>query len=224
MVYVNEHIRLSWGGTTASGNEIWSTGIALGQYGAITNPLDWFDAASLNILEYGDAISVLVGSPGSRVPAGVTLNWCKMALIGLDGKYMTEAVEIPLTGGGNVNAAYSPQDAVKITYQSEVWKDPGKYNGFYLPTVGPVGTNEWKFSTQEQNALVAAAVLFADQVNEAGVPDVGQPGTQMVVVSNTREGSESVPIAVRVGAIVDTQRRRRNKLQENYVTSPLGPQ
>ena len=208
-------IRLSFGGTTADQNEIWSCGHTI--IGAPTSgsPNPWFDDVASHIDELGQLAVNFVGDPSARVPNNAKIFWIKLALIGTDGKYMREPVMAPLNWGGSVNAPYSPQDALVLTFVSTIWRGAGKYNRLYLPTAGPAGTNAWALSQSEQNGFLDAALNYVRGINEE-LAEAGTPGsTRVGVVSTVRDGSVANAENLMVGRIVDTQRRRRNKLNEN---------
>lgn len=223
MAFVRPYIRFTFGGTTAGANEIWSCGLALGHGAEGTDPLTWFANVTAKLPDLGLAVKHFMENTDSRIPANVTLVSVKIALIGTDGKYMTEAVEYPISSTGQINAAYSPQDAMVIGLVSDKFKDPGKNNRFYIPTVGPAGTNEWKLSTIEQSNLAESAADFISEIASVGLVGTSDEQFGVHVVSDAGTGHENVAYTVRVGAIVDTQRRRRNKLQENYVSKFVTP-
>lgn len=222
MAYERPFIRVTFGGGIADNNDIWSCGFALANYTETLNYEQWFIEQSANLATIGTLLSTFVSHPDTLVPNNAKLFWAKMALIGTDGKYMREAVETQLNSGGARNVAYSPQDALVIGLVSSKWKDPGKNNRFYLPTIGPSAVNAWKLTPQEQEGVVAQAVTLFNEINDQ--VDGGMPGwsARVGVVSDSGAGSQLAAQDVRVGAIVDTQRRRRNKLNEDYVVEPLG--
>lgn len=221
MAYGNEFIRITFGGSTAGNNEIWTCGLAIQQFGDILAPLDWFAANATVGDDYAQAVKTFFEYTDTRIPADVKLEWLKMALIGLDGKYMTEAEVFPITSGGQINGPYSPQDACVITLSDNKFRDPGKYNRFYLPTAGPAGVNEWRFTNGEQLGIATRAAALIGDFNDIGDLYHATNQSRVCVVSPTVFWPTPQVTEVRVGAIVDTQRRRRNKLSEDYVTLPV---
>lgn len=222
MAYPHPYLELSWGGETADGNEIWSNTIHLiGDSGAYSDPEAWLLYQSGNLDDAGAVIEAFIGNSAMRVPNNTKVYWCKLAAIDTTGHYITEPVLEPLDWGGAVNAPFSPQDAMVVTLVSDVWRGAGRYNRFFLPTAGPAGTNAWAFSTAEQEAFAAAASAFVTDLNEAFDSGLPNQGAQVGVVSPTGTGHYNPAISVMVGQIVDTQRRRRNKLNENYLVEPI---
>lgn len=221
MTFPAPYIRMSFGGSTADGNEIWSCGLPLVFQTPPDLPIEDFEFTASVIEDLGTAVNNFIGAAAARVPNNTKTEWIKLALIGTDGKYMTEPVLSELDWGGSVNAPYSPQDALVVTLVSDIWRGVGKYNRFYLPTAGPAGTNAWKLNATEQAAFAAVAVDFIEALNITleTVPVAFPP--RVGVVSDTRTGSIRNVQSVMVGQIVDTQRRRRNKLDEAYLTTPI---
>lgn len=217
MAYTNPFIRLSFGGTLADDQEIWSCGIHLAQYGAIEPVSDWFAQVSANIGAIGDVLEGYIANPAVLVPSGVDLRWVKMALIGTDGLYMEEPVEAPLSQSGSQGGSYIPQASLVNTLVSAKWKDPGRYNRFYLPVslnAFPEGT--YALTEFAQTAYLAELKEFIEDINFAASVDGDLSETAVAVVSNTRDGSQELVTQVRLGRVVDTQRRRRNSLPEAY--------
>lgn len=223
MSYFKPFVRLTFGGELADGNDIWSCGFAIANLNGNGLSEDLFNVVSDNLEDIGALIETFVGDSATRVPNNVKVYWTKAALIGENGKYLRPPTEIPLNWGGAVNAPYSPQDAMVCTLESEIWKDPGKYNRFYLPTAGPAGTNEWHLSTAEQTAFLAAFKTFVDGINDLLTPGATDINPRVAVVSNTGTGKQSPVVNLRLGQIVDTQRRRRNALSEDYATVAVNP-
>ena len=112
------------------------------------------------------AFSGFFSAFNNRVPGGAVLTSAKAALIGRDGKYAGAPVEIQLNVTGGINDAYSPQDAIVVTMVSGKWKDPGKYNRCYIPTVGNSNLGGWRLTEGEQNVIATNFAAYLDDVNE----------------------------------------------------------
>lgn len=223
MAYVRPFIRLSFGGTLADQNEIWSCNVHLVDATPVSDPEAWFLGLNSFITEYGDEVSSFVSNPNALVPSGVNLGWVKMALIGTDGKYMLEPIEEQRNTNGANAFSYLPQGALVNTLMSDVWKDPGRYNRFYLPCTLTGAAGAYQLSGTQQNNYADALRDFVEGLNAVDTSGVGTDNTVVGVVSNTRSGSTRGVIGVRVGRVIDTQRRRRNSLTEAYVDREINP-
>lgn len=217
MTYAQPFLRLSFGGSLAGGNEIWSCNLHLITIGTVVSPETWLLLASDALPAVGDILEAYVANPAVLVPNDVKLDWVKLALIGTDGKYMAEAYEQQLDGQGSQAESYLPQASLVNTMVSSKWKDPGRYNRFYLPiTINAFPEGAYSLTEFAQTAYLTELKEFIEDINTA-FEDI-DPGydTRVGVVSNTASGSQDSVYSVRLGRIVDTQRRRRNALNEAY--------
>lgn len=223
MTYAFPFTRLSFGGELADGQDVWSCGLAFYTGDLTETTLLNHDYLVSQITNIGQAIVDFVGLADMRVPNNVKLYWAKLAYLDTNGHYLMDAAETPLDWGGAINAPYSPQDALVMGLQSDKWKDPGKNNRFYLPTAGPSDTNAWKFTPTQQGLMAEGLGDFIDALNVIGSGSPNAVAPYVAVVSNSGIGHSNPVTNVRVGAIVDTQRRRRNKLSEEYVSRAVTP-
>lgn len=128
------------------------------------------------------------------------------------------------TWQGSGSQGLPPQDSVVVTTYGD---DPAHYvphrarrrGRFYLPTMDATMLGaDGLLSPTHQTGIVGQALQFLQDMNNLVL--TGSNVTSLLVVS--RAGTSATPIEyVGVGEIVDTQRKRRNKLVENYST--LGP-
>lgn len=214
--------RLSFGGTMCGGNEIWSCSVHLGSgVGTPTTEEEWFDFYLPKSSAIKDAVEAFIENTGSRVPADVVMNQVKLAHIGTDGKYLHEPIDMEASASGTTNTPYLPQGSLVNSLVSDKWKDPGKYNRFYLPTLAPNTSDLWRLSVAEQTAATAALQGFLQDINDVLAADTPAFTQYVVVASNTGTGSLMPATKVRIGRIIDTQRRRRNDLVEQYYELPV---
>lgn len=217
MAYAYPFIKFSWGGTLADGLEIWSCGLSMVIDPLPGSPFPQWDTFKSNFASYVSAVETFITTADANVPTGVQLGWVKGALIDTDGTYMDEPVESPATASGTQSGGYLPQGALVYTLVSARWKDPGRYNRFYLPTAAPTGTTAWRLSEIEAQDAADAGAAFIDSLNL-----IGGTGFPVVsVLSPAGSGWSYAVEEVRVGRIIDTQRRRRNAIAEDYHTSPV---
>lgn len=228
--YKNSFIKMTLNGSLADGQDIFNCGINL----AVNNDTPGTEADLLNerlfkayVENRGEAIKTSTQefwtSTDMEVPFGVKLEYIKFSLVGQDGKVSTEPAVIDLgsIGGGKTNAAYVPQISSVITLQSDKWRDPGKYNRFYLPIAAPEGTGQWKVSKTQAKADATATYL---KTLRATVTDMDITNTIVpaAVSSSDKIEGNFLPITtVKVGNLYDTQRRRRNAISEQYLSAPV---
>lgn len=127
-------------------------------------------------------------------------------------------------------APMPPQTTVAVStfafdpagYATESRSKRGRY---YLPT--PARTlvgDDGELDAGNQASMLTGLVAFhndlSDVLDVAGAPPADVSHFIPQVVSPTKSYSNRI-VAIRLGRIFDTQRRRRNKLAESYVISPV---
>lgn len=228
--YKHSFIKMTLNGSLAEGQDIFNCGINL----AVNNDTPETEADLLNerlfkayVENRGEAIKTSTKefwtNSDMDVPTGVKLDYIKFSLVGRDGKVSTEPAVIDLgsVAGSISTAAYVPQISSVITLQSDKWRDPGKYNRFYLPIAAPNGSGQWKITGTQKKAEATAKYL---KTLKATVTDMDITNTIVpaAVSSSDKIKGNFLPITtVKVGDLYDTQRRRRNAINEQYLSAPV---
>lgn len=120
---------------------------------------------------------------------------------------------------GNVGAAMPNQVAVVASLRTGTPGARGR-GRVYLPLLGAqVGTNGRLVGLQRGNIANGMKTLL-DSINDDLVSELGT-GNWLSVESGVGSGLSSRMTSVRVGDVLDTQRRRRDKIQEAYVELPV---
>ena len=137
-------------------------------------------------------------------------------------KWVTEYQRIytpPVTGGGGV--ILPPQCALVISQQTSdipvPLGDGSRRNRSYI---GYLNANNLAlggvYNTASVEGLADQTVLLDTRLQ--GIARVAPVGRGGLCVTSVQEGLSGDTAVFRVGRVVDTQRRRRNAIQENYVT------
>lgn len=214
-------IKLSFGGSV-QGQDIWSNSFHL---------IDYFNENTqelFNSLEPEDFITI-ANTFYTAAPNGMnqfnTLETIKLALIGADGKYMTDPkiYDYPTPRLGSGQYAVSPQDSIVVSLLTPV-KRGLAYRGRFFPPAGfaaPSGSG--RLSSASVNSMINKAVLFLRGIDNIAASATEEADGKLVVASSTRSGAYWPVTAVEVGNIMDNQKRRRNRLNEVYESAPLNP-
>lgn len=218
MAFRQSFTSLTMNGTLADGNEIFSAGFHIDSSVNRVPEDEWADAFGAVAGELAEACADYFGLGTTQVPAGAILTDVKLAHIGTDGKYIEAPIVTPITRSGAYNTAYAPQNAIVNTLVSGEYRDPGKYNRFYLPFCLRTETTTWALSTSAQEAYASGLSNFIGEINDILVEGLAPYYAAVAVVSSAGTGYSSPVQFVRIGKVIDTQRRRRNKLNEDYVT------
>lgn len=220
-MYTGNLIKVSLLGKLGNTDEEFSTAFHIGRPFGSVNGTDW-EAMGETLAEQIAALAVSLWSNSTtRIPQGWILTTVKFAYINEQGVYNVDPieVEVPETPGASI-LGYAPQLALVATSVSAQRKDPGKYNRMYFPTTVPDLYGGIYLDAGQQQAFADAVANFFSEVN-AAIEVAGVTGLLAVVASSKGTGSTLPIINVRAGRVLDTQRRRRNKLTENYVTSEV---
>lgn len=223
MTYPGDFTLVTMNGTIAGGNEIWSAGFHIaGQLEPVAP-----DAWRSYIDDIKDTVTARLGAMYANAallaPYDAPMTHVKYAHLDELGKYLEEAVDDEVTARGSNNTGYLPQGTLVSTLSSGKFKDPGKYNRFYLPIAPANLAGNWCLSVGQQEAYADEVWAAIQDINTALAAEAPGNDMKVTVASGSALGSFLPVTSVRIGAIVDTQRRRRNQLPEAYVTRPSLP-
>lgn len=222
MVYAHRVQRVTISGTMFGGAEEWSTGFFMGQESA--DAQDYSEQAATDILT---AWRTFFEAPGSNISAAYLTTQVKVAAIAADGHTETDQVyyAYPATElNGNVSAiTLPPQCTVAVTLLSDRPRGKASKGRMYLPgfAVMPSSSTGKIGSTQVGTMADNLKTFFDTLVGDVDIPD------QLILAAR---GTGPVPgltaqndfvETIRVGDVIDTQRRRRNQLAETYTARVL---
>lgn len=212
VTYAKDHFLFTFGGSSAGG-DIWQCGVrfATDSSTAPTWPVGGFVMQAL----YDP---VKTAFQASYISSGASLDWVKIALLGKDGHYKTEPQDLHLAPwpGQIGTLASGPQDSVCVSLWSGSTLGKGNHGRFYLPWNGcnvDRGTGRLA-STLIPN--IVAAWKTALRAIETSINNSGPGSSTVKLYILGPQGSAKAVSHIRVGDVMDTQRRRRNALHEQY--------
>jgi hypothetical protein len=216
------HVLLSWGGSL-HGVEQHVTGLRL-----IKNAGAAMDEGDLVTFMADLEPDLRAYVQNSGLSNGYFINWIKCNFIGPDGKYVnktsTNRRDITVPIQGTATTCHAPQVACAVTLVTAAQRGLASKGRFFQaglglaqfgidPASGGIGQLE------AQNFRDRVKTLINAINNNPGL-DSNFGGLDVSVVSGggiTGAGIARKVTAVKVGRILDTQRRRRASLPENYV-------
>lgn len=211
MSYSRPHLKCTFIGDGWSAQEIWQTSLRL-------------DTSTLPTVPQQQAISAAFADFMARPASGIAITQrflsTKFAIIGVDGKYPPngESVEYvlpsPIAGGGP--GMGHPQLSTVITFLTQFSRGKGVLGRMFPPATAFSPQNDGRMATATALALAQSGGALIAEVNDAGAGEV-------TVFGETGAGTAYAVEAVRVGRVIDTQRRRRNAIPEQGVEAPLVP-
>lgn len=227
--YSEPFMKLTFGGTQAQGQDIWTCGINLSIQNDELLPVlptnavvafeNYIEDVDEDII---DIFSNYISNTQMDIPTAATLDYIKLAVIGTDGQYLVDAhTWEPVDVNGGQSRGYVPQVSLVMTLQSDKRTDPGKYGRFYLPTVVPTTAGNYRPGGTAVKASLTANLLAAlNRRVRGGLADVRVQPAAVTSASNF-SGPYRPFTTVKVGNVFDTQRRRRNKIGEIYELAPV---
>lgn len=220
MAYDRPHVYLTWGGSIGD-SDVWQCGLHLAAVtpaAVVTQPTD----AQLQDL-FEDTIAPMHSAGDSYINQGAVLRWVKAAHLDTAGAYTTdESYYEPASGvaGGSTASASAPQLALAVTLFSGSAFGQANYGRFYLPwSTAPVDFLFAEITGTERAGIAARMAEFLNEVNAWAA--VLPTDLQVSNLSPIGAGTTKRVNTVRVGSVKDTQKRRRNRITEEYTSLDL---
>ena len=151
-----------------------------------------------------------------------TLTAIKASARGVDGLYLTDPrVSESLTNPSGTTGSLPPQCSTVISLRSGFTLGKGNYGRMFLPHHKiPYPAGEARASEAAAGAMAAQAVITVNQWTDA----INEDTTAILfpAIMSQAAGTPSKGVTqIGVGRVVDTQRKRRNRLDEDAVLLPL---
>lgn len=208
--FIAPHLYVQWGGKLPGGEE-WSCGLRMATRN--TGPWPATDAAD-NISAISTAIQAFHQRAASRIDNRVLLSFCKVNMIGTDGKYAlattNEHTFADIPAGGST-FGFPNQIALAVTMKTAFSRGPAHQGRFYLP-IPAIGLNaQGTIEQSDQIAVKGSCDTLLTALNAVSTK-------YGVAVFSRKLGSpaQNMVTGFKIGAVLDTQRRRRRSLVEAY--------
>lgn len=167
------------------------------------------------------AVAAYFNDAQVAISGKATLEWVKLAGVGKDGLYFRDPVihdyPTPIIGSNVTNPA--PQLSLALTFRSSKMRAPGRDARIFLPLPGSSVGSDGKLAMASVTSISVKTAQLIQDIEE-GLELLEDDRPQLIVASQKTE-SNNVVQTVRVGRMVDTQRRRRNKFTEEYSPANL---
>jgi hypothetical protein len=216
VAFYREHILVTWGGHSGGG-DIWQCGWRFATAGLTT--LVW-PAGGFLLGPIYDALVTAFG--GSLISNGACLEWVKVAQVKPDGNYARDPQDyLGEQTFGNISTLVSgPQDSMCVSLWSGSSIGKGNHGRFYLPWSGAnVDRTTGRYVASLLPPILArwrtAVVATTDRLNT----DLGAAGPVQLVIMGSSTAKKVTQL--KIGDVMDTQRRRRNALNEMYQSIAL---
>lgn len=216
MTYAKSHYLVTVGGALP-GNEIWQTGM---RWCPGDNPSDATlvgNLASIGVEDIYDDAAAIISGASYQWPAETSIAWAKVAAVDTAGEYLTDAIlyqDPSPTVGVHSGVTFPNQIALAVTTWSGQRLGKGNYGRMYWPAPFAVLDSGGRISSAYATVY---AGLFADLVDawSGEVGTVSVPGYAAIMSQAVGTPTKKIE-AIRVGRVLDTQRRRRNNVAEDF--------
>lgn len=223
MTYIGQFLKITFIFTVDGQDEVADTSINMAAGGAWTGALAGLTALDdSDIQSFADSYVPMMTVTGGRWADYSNLNSIKVAAIGTDGLYLGDPKE---TAPGSTMAGTVIGNPIQCTQvvstRAATNVGKGKWGRMYLPHfyMSVLTDNPHTDSTQAA-ALAEAAATFLDEVSVTCSAAVGS-AVHPYIMGQTGVGTKNQITRVRVGNVIDTQRRRREQLVETYFENSL---
>ena len=211
--------RVTFSGTCFGGEEIWSTGFYMGHQNADVAPPTEAIAQDLS-----GWWGTFWAASNSKISNSYSYNHCKVQHYLADGtqdlgNLADYYLSTPQVAGGGTGAA-APQLSIVASLRSANARGLASKGRMYLPGVNvPVSTTTGKISSSAAGDLGTTLQTFFNAVNaDTDIPGFAILASKGRSVAPTAPPLNALITALWIGDVYDTQRRRRNALNETYVT------
>ena len=203
------HIYLQWGGKLPGGDE-WSCGLRMAAAGNATS----LDPQAM-LTPVSTAVQAFHSSQEAQISPRAKLSFTKLNYINPAGHYAEdtsfEHIHADVSGGGTVALTPPNQVAIAVTLETGFSRGSAHRGRFYLPIPTIPIADDGRITAGSRDPLVASVNTFIAALNAVNA-------NYDVAVFSRKLGSprHRTVTGVHVGRVLDTQRRRRNKLAEAY--------
>jgi hypothetical protein len=228
MPFDRRHVLAQWGGTLPGG-EIWSNSIRLASDGT-GNSADVPDFEAMQTWLHGpakDAVAAFHARADTGVHAQAKLTFLKMNVVDMNGHYIEnttfEHAYSPVVAGGSQANLHPNQCTLVVSTCTAFERGPAHRGRFYLPLCAKsIDSATGGIGGPEAMLVAVSAATFLSELHDQPGIDAGVSGdVHVCVMSSQGTGATNRIIAVEVGTVIDTQRRRRNAMTEVYQRAAL---
>jgi len=220
MSYPHKVAKVTLSGTMFGGQEIWSTGFFMGFEGQ-----DAPTITDTGVSDISNAWQTFFTKTDSEISNKYQYTMCKVQMLGTDGKALPDTARyyspVSAVNGGSTGQANPPQVALVATLANSLPRGLATKGRMFLPGVCVALDATGHISGLSTGAIATNLQTFFGTI----MNDADTPGRAVLAslgnVAQLRPGQIRHVTQVRVGNVYDTQRRRRNALNEAYTTRPV---
>lgn len=221
MVYAHKVCRVTFSGTMWGGAEEWSTGMFLGQENEDSAPPTQTSTEAL-----AAHFRTAFVAANAYISGSYSFTVAKTASIAVEGTTIEDEVFYapPLTAavGGNGAVRLPSQCALALTMYSQRPRGKAAKGRMYLPGVAVQPGTDGYLPASNAGFIIDVWEDFFNAVKgDTDIPDVPILAAKGTGLFPALTAQNDYIIGLKLGNVIDTQRRRRNGLSETYLNRLL---
>lgn len=146
------------------------------------------------------------------------LEGVKFAWIGEDGKYVEDAITanfVPVAGGFTEDSTPTAFTGAAISLTGFIARNDAGRGRYYPPSNAYANSDGFYIGSARQTQLAESHAALISDINAALIE--ASSGLRVHIMSEKGSGASQEVQSVRVGSVLDVQRRRKNRAYETYV-------
>lgn len=163
------------------------------------------------------ALETFIGAPYAMWSDRSPITWHRLAVIGQDGLYIGEPVVEEYVPA--LTSSATTQLPPQVAWVGSMWSGGtvgrANYGRMYFPVPATAVPSNGLLPTELQDGARAAFAQLLDNLTGAVQAAAGGTGLVPCIMSKEGAGTTKAVAKIGVGRVLDTQRRRRNALQES---------
>lgn len=209
--FLQTHMLLVWGGEV-NGGETWQNSIRLAD--SLGGPISEGPILA-SMAGYVTACTAFFGRTATHISPRATMTFVKLNKIGIDGLYADpvshETAVTPVGGGSAYGNDFPNQVAWVVSWKTAFARGPAHAGRIYLPLPDVPVRSDGLCDPLDATACEGSAATFL-----ADLAAVVSGVAPFCMSRKLGAPAMNVITGARVGRVLDTQRRRRRSLREQY--------
>jgi hypothetical protein len=222
------HLLMQWGGKLPGG-ETWSCSMRLAQQAIVPGIGPGVpDEGYIDSWLHGsmkDAVSTYHTAPDTHLNPNAKLSFVKLNAIAVDGTYQQdvthEHVFADLAGGGDPMNTIVNQSSIAVSLTTGFSRGPAHRGRYYLPMPSVQVLADGTVNPAFITPMLASTKTFLEAIADVPGVDIVTSPTPTVMSRKLGAPAHRKITGCAIGKVVDTQRRRRRSLAENYANQAL---
>jgi hypothetical protein len=220
MTYPQKLLKVTLGCRVSGTDEIAETGFYAGVIDGGFDPIGFLSAGAGIAGSISTAFVTLRANAAFVVPTWSVYSFCKVAPVDTLGHYVDEPQIVTAVSAGSATSGKSLQESVVLSLRSGQSLGFANRGRMYLPHMsGGLSTNGYRYSNP--TGMLTAAQTFFNSVNTALGSVSGFSQCRVLIASKKGVGAVKRASQCLVGDLPDTQRRRKNRIAELYVSGSI---